>query len=174
MLVLSPKATVPVLQLNEAGESYVLEESIEIMLWALKQNDPSHWLGDEQSLVADSLEWIAACDGEFKYWLDRYKYADRYPDFTQEYYREKAMRFISQIEEVLEKQTCLLGEKPSLADVAVFPFVRQFAYVDKSWFNSAVGQNTREWLDYHLASVWFKSVMDKVPQWHPEDNPRSF
>jgi glutathione S-transferase len=169
MLTLSPKATVPVLHLT--AKEQVLEESLAIMLWALEQRDPDGWLGEGESTLAESLAWIAANDGEFKHWLDRYKYADRHPGYSEEFYRDKAMDFIHELEQSLSKSTYLLGSKMSLADVAVMPFVRQFAFVDKAWFDAEAPQHVQKWLAEHLQSDLFLSVMDKLPQWHEGDEP---
>lgn len=155
----SAKATVPVLVL---GDGTVLEESLEIMEWALEQNDPLHWAVNP---IASS-DWIASCDGEFKYWLDRYKYADRYPEHTAEQYRNSAESFIQRLESTLTMSAWVAGPQPTIADVALFPFVRQFAAVDAAWWQVTPYAMTRRWLDHWVDSDLFTVVMKKYPRWH--------
>jgi glutathione S-transferase len=155
----SAKATVPVLVL---GDGTVLEESLEIMEWALEQNDPLHWAVNP---IASS-DWIASCDGEFKYWLDRYKYADRYPEHTAEQYRNSAESFIQRLESTLTTSAWVAGPQPTIADIALFPFVRQFAAVDAAWWQVTPYAMTRRWLDHWVDSDLFTVVMKKYPRWH--------
>ncbi len=155
----SAKATVPVLVL---GDGTVLEESLEIMEWALEQNDPLHWAVNP---IASS-DWIASCDSEFKYWLDRYKYADRYPEHTAEQYRNSAESFIQRLESTLTMSAWVAGPQPTIADVALFPFVRQFAAVDAAWWQVTPYAMTRRWLDHWVDSDLFTVVMKKYPRWH--------
>jgi glutathione S-transferase len=134
LLAVSPKATVPVLQ-TETGR--VIDESIDIMRWALDKRDPLNWyqtLDRRQQIQCDEL--IANNDGDFKYYLDRYKYADRYPEHPESYYREQGEKTLQNLESLLKENGCLLTEKWTLADIALLPFVRQFALVDKDWFNT--------------------------------------
>ena len=155
----SAKATVPVLVL---GDGTVLEESLEIMEWALEQNDPLHWAVNP---IASS-DWIASCDGEFKYWLDRYKYADRYPEHRAEQYRDSAESFIQRLESTLTTFAWVAGLQPTIADIALFPFVRQFAAVDAAWWQATSYAKTRRWLDHWVDSDLFTVVMQKYPRWH--------
>ena len=154
LLLISPKGTVPVLQLLEGG---VIEESLDIMTWALKKNDPERWLivGKE----ADQL--IKMNDGHFKYYLDRYKYADRYPNYSQKHYRQQAEVFLTELESRLVNNKYLCGNSMSLADVAIFPFIRQFVSVDKDWFQMTPFQALSNWLQTLLTSELFGSVMKK-------------
>ncbi|MBW8183846.1 glutathione S-transferase [Shewanella nanhaiensis] len=163
MLDASPKGTVPVLI---TCEQEVIDESLEIMQWALTQNDPHNLLlqGNlEQQKVAMAL--IRSNDENFKPWLDRYKYADRYPEFSDTYYREKGEQFISQLEQLLTQSDNLLGHHESIADHAIYPFVRQFAHVDKTWFEQAPYPNLQKWLANHLNSDAFITIMKKYPLW---------
>jgi len=155
----SAKATVPVLVL---GDGTVLEESLEIMEWALEQNDPLHWAVNPIT----SSDWIASCDGDFKYWLDRYKYADRYPEHAAEQYRNSAESFIQRLESTLTTSAWVAGPKPAIADIALFPFVRQFAAVDATWWQATPYAMTRRWLDHWVDSDLFNVVMKKYPRWH--------
>lgn len=164
---LSAKATVPVLETTE-GE--VIDESLDIMVWALTQHDPDHWyqeLDENQRQQAKQL--IDDNDGEFKYYLDRYKYADRYPQHTQLFYRQQAEKTLAKLESLLEMNGCLLNARWTIADMALLPFIRQFAFVDKDWFEQSNYPAVREWLDTFLQSDLFKSIMLKYPQWHTGD-----
>jgi glutathione S-transferase len=147
----------------------VIDESIDIMRWALDKRDPLNWyqtLDRRQQIQCDEL--IANNDGDFKYYLDRYKYADRYPEHPESYYREQGEKTLKNLESLLKENGCLLTEKWTLADIALLPFVRQFALVDKDWFNTAPYPLVRDWLNHFLQSELFASVMTKYEQWHAE------
>ncbi|MGQ2966981.1 glutathione S-transferase [Methylophilus sp.] len=156
LLQISPKATVPVLQLPDGA---VLEQSLDIMYWALQQNDAQGWL-QADAQAASAL--ISMNDGEFKQALDRYKYPDRYPERSQLFYREQGEQFLQKLETALLAQRYLLGEVASIADVAIFPFIRQFAAVDSEWFSQSVYGNLRVWLAGWVESALFDEVMQKV------------
>jgi len=155
MLALSPKGTVPVLSV----EGRVLEESLEIMRWALAQNDPQDWLlgGDPR---IDEL--IARNDGEFKVHLNHYKYAERYPEHSREHYRQQAEVILADLERRLGERQYLLAGHPSLADAALMPFIRQFAGVEPQWFAEAPYPRLRAWLQGWLESELFKAIMAKA------------
>ncbi|GAB6140372.1 glutathione S-transferase [Methylosoma difficile] len=155
---LSPKATVPVLQLPDGK---VLEESLDIMHWALAQHDPAHWLADIQS-AKTLITWN---DGDFKYYLDRYKYADRHPEYSADHYRRQGEFFLAELESRLQVTPWLLGDHCTLADAAIFPFIRQFAAVDEQWFAAADYPAVQQWLQKWLDSALFAAVMDKYPAW---------
>lgn len=157
LLQISPKGTVPVLQLPDGT---VLEQSLDIMQWALAQSDPQGWLNADSEAV-NAL--ITINDGDFKKALDRYKYPDRYPEHAQQVYREQGEQFLQRLEAALEQHDYLLGDKPSMADVAIFPFIRQFAAVDADWFASSAYPKLRVWLDGWLQSPLFVEVMQKFP-----------
>lgn len=158
MLAISPKGTVPVLQLSDGR---VIEQSLDIMLWALALNDPQQWLQDDKVLSGTTKKLIDTNDGPFKYWLDRYKYADRYPEYSAEYYRQQAGEFLQTLEGLLESKAYLFGAHASIADMAIFPFIRQFAAVDKTWFAASDYVQLRRWLDELLRSDLFAEVMIK-------------
>ena len=139
---LSPKATVPVLV---TVEGQVIDESLDIMLWALGQSDPEKWLLQGTELKK-AIALIDQNDGEFKHWLDHYKYADRFPEYPASYYREQAEMFIAQLEQKLTSQRYLMADRLSVADVAIFPFIRQFAHVDILWFDQAPYPKVQSWL----------------------------
>lgn len=165
--LLSAKATVPVL---ETTEGKVLDESLDIMLWVLNQHDPDNWYQSlDQNQRQQATQLIDNNDGEFKYYLDRYKYADRYPQHTQQFYRQQGEKTLAKLEHLLEENGCLLTARWTLADMALLPFIRQFAFVDKDWFEQSNYPAVREWLDTFLQSALFKSIMFKYPQWHAGD-----
>lgn len=158
LLDLSPKATVPVLH---CADGQVIEQSLEIMHWALAQSDPDGWLiGSDQQ---DNLHLLSINDGVFKHWLDRYKYFERYPDLTQLYYRTQAEDCLIQLlENKLTQFPYLGGHQPNMTDVSIFPFVRQFAAVDPLWFAQSRWGATRAWLNIWLENPVFTNVMAKV------------
>lgn len=168
MLAASPKGSVPVLVLPDES---VIDESWDIMQWALHQRDPEGWLGKDDSCVAAAIPLIDENDTTFKNSLDRYKYADRYPEHPQSHYRSQAEAFLSKLESRLRAAPFLLGDDFSIADAAVFPFIRQFAEVDKIWFAQAPYGSLQRWLKDFLDSGHFAAVMKKHPVWHPGDPP---
>ena len=158
LLAASPKATVPVLVLSDGR---VIEESLDVMQWALEYRDPLNWLEGE---ALDS-DWISACDGDFKHWLDRYKYAERYPEHSAEHYRQNAEAFIQRLEDRLSVSDWVGSDAANAVDVALFPFIRQFAGVDPSWWQQAPYPNVRQWLENWLNSALFSAIMVKYPRW---------
>ena len=164
MLEISPKGTVPVLQLIDGR---VIEESTEIMEWALAQNDPQGLLDTKVLPQASAL--IDQNDNEFKHWLDHYKYADRYLEMTQIEYRQRGEVFLQVLEELLTQNLYLLADKVTLADIAIMPFVRQFAHVDRTVFYDLPYPNLQRWLDCWLAHPLFLQVMTKYQPWQEGD-----
>ncbi|WP_409316847.1 glutathione S-transferase [Pseudomonas sp. KCJK9016] len=154
MLAISPKGTVPVLD----AEGQVIDESLEIMRWALAQNDPENWLLGGDARIAELIE---ANDQEFKVHLNRYKYAERYPEQPMEVYRAEGARFLQQLDELLEGRDYLLTDHPCLADIALLPFVRQFAHVDREWFATTPFVRLQAWLRRFLESDLFTGIMKK-------------
>lgn len=169
MLVASAKGTVPVLVIDEGTpQQVVIDESREIMMWAIQQHDPQHWYAGLAPQVQVKInQWIDTNDGEFKPWLDRYKYSVGYPEHSEQYYRTQCEVFLSALNNALEGSCFLLGAQECLADNAIFPFVRQFAFVDKDWFDRAPYPSLQRWLDAFLASKRFNRVMIKHPLWQP-------
>lgn len=163
MLSASPKGTVPVLVLSDGR---VLEQSIDIMLWALNQSDPHNLLYREQSCSLDSMmEFIAVNDGDFVAVLNQYKAASRYRDENKEAHRESCEVFIEKLEHRLEQQRFFFGDNPSLADYAVLPFLRQFSRVDRPWFTHSPYPHLQQWLKTHFSNPLYSKAMIKVPQW---------
>ena len=158
LLAASPKATVPVLVLSDGQ---IIEESLDIMQWALEYRDPLNWL---EGKALDS-DWISACDGDFKHWLDHYKYADRHPEHTAEDYRKSAEAFIQKLEDQLSGSGWVGGESANAVDVALFPFIRQFAGVDPSWWQQAPYPHVKQWLENWLNNALFSAIMAKYPRW---------
>ena len=131
------------------------------MRWALAINDPQAWMGGRSDLFAEALSLIEQNDGSFKHYLDRYKYAERFPEHPVTYYREQAETFLFALNARLSKQTHLMGNHLSLPDVAIFPFVRQFAHVDRDWFYDSHYHYLKSWLEDFLQSAMFISAMRK-------------
>lgn len=156
MLEASPKGTVPVIVLPDGQ---VLEESLDVMAWALDQNDPEGWRKDE--LKAETQALISANDGDFKHHLDRYKYATRYDGAVAEDHRASASIHLETLETSLSQTDQLFGKDPTLADIAIFPFIRQFANTDRAWFDAQPWPGVQRWLAGHLASERFGRVMKK-------------
>jgi glutathione S-transferase len=172
LIDISPKATVPVLLLPD---NTVIDESLDIMSWALKQNDPAHWfnsLSNEQKTLSQKL--IANNDGDFKYYLDRYKYADRYPEHTQQHYRQQAEIFLVLLEQQLHQNGYLICNRITLADMAILPFIRQFAFADKVWFDQSPYPYIQAWLAELIESDLFQSIMAKYSAWQFEDEVTLF
>lgn len=170
MLAISPKATVPVLLLPDGR---VLEESWDIVHWATAVNDPDAIRGDA-ALVSLANALVEKNDTDFKQHLDHYKYADRFPEFSAEHYRSQAEGFLAQLEEKLSQHQFLLTDTISLADLGIFPFVRQFAHVDIDWFRQSPYPNVIQWMDFFLDSERFNSVMKKYPAWAEGQAPLLF
>ena len=168
MLAISPKGTVPALELVEVDGSKkcVIEESREILQWALEQHDPQGLL-DADPVSAKAL--IEQNDNEFKHWLDRYKYADRHPELSQREYRERGEVFLQGLENLLAKHKYLLGDNISSADIGVMPFVRQFAHVDQDVFYSLPYPHLQQWLRDWLQHPAFQQVMVKFQAWQEGD-----
>ncbi|HHJ15074.1 MAG TPA: DUF1415 family protein [Gammaproteobacteria bacterium] len=164
----SAKDTVPVLVLPDGK---VIDESLDIMLWALRCNDPDGWLGEDEGHVLPADRLLEMNDFSFKQDLDHYKYAERYPEHTQQEYRARGEEFLQELDDLLGEHDFLLGDSVSLADIGIFPFIRQFALVDRDWFDSAPYRNLQRWLDGFLQSGLFTAVMLKHPVWKPGDAP---
>nr|WP_180201881.1 glutathione S-transferase [Pseudomonas sp. SbOxS1]NYU01128.1 glutathione S-transferase [Pseudomonas sp. SbOxS1] len=158
MLALSSKGTVPVLNVD----GRVIDESLEIMRWALACNDPQDWLlkDDPQGQLAIAA-LIEENDQVFKVHLNRYKYAERYPEQPMAFYRAEGEVFLGKLEALLDGRDYLLSDHPTLADVALMPFIRQFAHVDREWFAQTPYRRLQDWLQRFLTSQLFTSVMAK-------------
>ena len=164
MLAASPKGTVPVLMLP-GGQT--IDESIDIMRWALSQHDPECWLSrDDPQLIAEN-------DGPFKQSLDRYKYPERH-GADPIAHRETGLAFLRQLDARLGAGGQLCGQARGLADAAIMPFVRQFAATDPAWFDAQPLEHLRAWLDGHLASDLFGAAMIRLTPWSPDDPPVYF
>lgn len=167
MLLISPKGTVPVLQL---ADGRVIDESVDIMFWALEKNDVGGWLDFDDEFLVEIKNIVKENDTEFKGCLDRYKYADRNTEPPQLYYRQQGEVFLQALERRLSSQRYLLANRICFADMAIFPFIRQFAHVDKEWFYNSPYKNVQRWLEALLESDLFLSVMKKQQAWKPGDS----
>lgn len=157
MLRVSPKGTVPVLCLST---DEVIDESLDIMRWALHKNDPQQWLDGLHDAKAQYL--LLQTDGPFKQALDQYKYASRFPDADPAQSRLVATdALINPLADVLSSQGFIGGNTPVLQDVAIFPFVRQFAGVEPEWFKAHAPDTVRKWLAHWVESELFTAIMQK-------------
>ena len=163
----SSKGTVPVLVLEDGK---VIDESIDIMRWALKIHDPDGWLGN----IEEQVKLVNMNDQDFKARLDKYKYADRHPEHSEQCHREACYPFLDRLEGLLEKQDFLFSHQYSFADIAIFPFIRQFAHVNLAWFESSRWENLKHWLTQLKTSEFFTSVMTKYPAWEEGSEPVHF
>lgn len=155
MLAASPKGTVPVVVCDDGT---VIDESVDVMRWALGRSDPENWLsGDDRDL-------IAIIDGPFKHHLDRYKYSARHDSDPQEH-RAGAFAILEQLEGRLRENCNLCGDRRSMADIAIFPFIRQFANTDREWFDAQPLPHLQRWLGEHLDSPLFQQIMVKYDPW---------
>ena len=165
MLEASPKGTVPVLLLPDGR---VLDESLDIMRWALVQSDSLGWrTHDDQNLVS-------ATDGPFKQALDRYKYPHRYGLTDGTAHRDAAMAHLGHLNDLLSAALYLGGERPAFTDIAIFPFVRQFAATDDIWFTALPLPALQNWLSGLVGSDLFALIMARYPQWKAGDAPVRF
>lgn len=156
MIQASPKGTVPVL-IEKDG--HVVDESLDIMKWALEGSQLLKSATSTMHLL------IKENDEVFKGWLDKYKYADRYPEHSEVYYREQGEIFLEKLERQLTDSNRLFSNEYSFADLAILPFIRQFAFVDINWFTNSKYQNVYRWLTAFIESELFLSVMRKYPTW---------
>lgn len=162
----SKSGTVPALRLPDK----VFDESLDIMIWALEQNDPQRFL----DMPKEGWNLIEKNDGPFKAALDHTKYATRYPKVDHATERRKAAHYLISLDERLTGQSWLFGDRPTLADLALLPFVRQFAYIDREWFDAQDWPNLIAWLDRFLASDAFLHIMRKHSPWTEGDTPLWF
>ncbi len=159
LLLLSPKGTVPVLCID----GRVLEQSLDIIHWALAQSDPDGWLRFDKSIAQ---EWVEKNDGPFKTLLDQYKYPNRYPELKQtEVLKQLQEMMLKPMETALAREAYLMGDRISWVDIAIFPFVRQFSMVDTKVFESLPVPHLKQWLLHLLETPLFNAVMDKHPTW---------
>ena len=168
---ISSDETVPVIVFPDAT---IIDESWDIVKWAVAGNDPDRWLGSEASLLQDAEMLVETNDYSFKQDLDHYKYADRYPEYPMQHYRNEGEEFLIELEDRLSENRYLSANSISISDIAVLPFIRQFALVDKEWFDSTPYTKVQAWLNTFLESELFESVMRKYPLWIDGDEPILF
>jgi glutathione S-transferase len=145
----------------------VIDQSIGIMYWALAQHDPEQWMPEKDSFQRLQMEgWIGINDGPFKQLLDQYKYPERFPELARTEVLESAMNlYLLPLNQILENKTFLLDDKLSMLDIAIFPFIRQFAASDSKKFHELPLKNLSEWLNYFILSDLFHQAMTKYPLW---------
>lgn len=168
MLEYSAKGTVPVLILDDGT---VIDESLDVMLWALAACDDAGWLQPSAESLESMLALIDKNDNEFKSNLDRYKYPDRYANSDPLVHRTQAEQFLSVLDERIALHGYLSDPVPRLSDYALLPFIRQFANHDRTWFDASEYQALRQWLDNMLATPLFQAIMVKYPVWQANDVP---
>lgn len=175
-LAASPSGTVPCLVMRHETGQDVIDESLDIMRWALGRHDPQGWLtGDSGAGDAAGEAWIARCDGPFKSALDRTKYASRYPECDPAQQRGLAMAFLHDLnDQIGQGGTGWMFARQSLADMAIAPFVRQFANIDKAWFADQPWPHLQDWLSRFCASQAFADVMAKYAPWEAGAAPVTF
>lgn len=165
LLAASPKGTVPVLV---TAEGSVIDQSLDIMLWALRRHDPLGWLPPDEAAWADTLALIATCDTAFKQQLDRYKYPERHGGAAEaEAARAQGAEFLHALDARLAHAPQLAGGHATLVDAAVMPFVRQFSKVEPAWFAAQRWPQLRSWLDGWTDSALLADVMQKQARWTP-------
>jgi glutathione S-transferase len=176
MLAASPKGTVPVLVIDNTdnpGQPTVIDESLDIMLWALNLSDPDNLLySDEPDKLPSMLSLIGRFDNEFKKHLENYKSAKRYHEENKTDHRQLCEAFIIELDNRLSKHQYLMGDKPSLVDYAILPYIRQFARVERQWYIQTPYPHLQHWLKHHLTSQLFSKAMIKHPLWL--DHQQSF
>lgn len=170
MLAVSPKGTVPVLVLKDK----VLEESLDIMHWAMAQSDPQCWSTAGQSNDAQAQAWVRSCDDEFKKNLDRYKYPNRYALSDGLAHRDMGAQFLLKLNAQLDKTPYLMGGDWCWVDAAIAPFVRQFARTDRDWFDAQAWSALKVWLENFEQSPAYSEVMHKFKVWHQGAKPVAF
>ena len=165
-LLASAKGTVPVL----ITQKEVIEESLDIMVWSLKQEDPEHWL----NMPTEGYNWISRNDGPFKKALDHTKYSTRFPDLDAKLERAKALEFLTDLNLQIGNSKWMFGKNCSLADMALLPFIRQFSNIDSHWFYSQNLPNVQKWLNYFLETNHFLQIMKKYSIWTSNSPPIIF
>jgi len=159
---ISAKGTVPVLQITN---NHIIDESLDIMVWAINKDDD--WM---TTPIKQQLELIDSNDSQFKPWLDKYKYYDRFPDNNREFYQEKCALFLSDCNDRLSAHSFLFGDSLVFADAAIFPFIRQCAHIDTEWFVERF-PDLNQWLSNWKESNLFLAVMNKYQEWKPNTTP---
>ena len=167
MLAVSPKGTVPVLVTElETGQTVVIDESLEVMLWALNESDPYNLLHNETPhLLSEMLLLISQFDHEFKTCFDKYQCAKRYHEDSLESDRKACEKYIADLEQRLQNNEFLMSDKASLADIALLPFIRKFSKVERQWYLKSPYPKLRAWLNNYLQSRMFSKVMTQYPLW---------
>ena len=164
VLAVSPHQTVPSLVITE---NKYMDESWDIVKWAIQKNDPQNWLGENNKYLQAAEMLVETNDFSFKQDLDHYKYAERHPEHSTEYYRLRCEAFIDELNETLEENDFLVAPFITTADIAIFPFIRQFSMVDKVWFGQSPYWALQRWLATMLDTHWFNEAFKKHDTWQP-------
>ncbi|WP_133469464.1 glutathione S-transferase [Paraglaciecola marina] len=185
MLIASPKGTVPTLVLSADGQTQkVIDESLDVMLWALQESDPDNLLragvveGDDAPEISanltEILDLVYGFDHEFKGLLEAYKCAKRYHETNLLECRQACEVYIQDLEKRLSSHAYLMDDHESLADIAILPFIRQFAKVERQWYLQSPYPQLKQWLNKYLQSPMFNKVMTNYPIWHVKSEPVVF
>lgn len=158
---ISSKGTVPVLQIND---NHIIDESLQIMIWAIEQSK----LNWTKISPEEQHKLISINDNDFKFWLNKYKYSDRFPEYSFEYYQNKCKQILSSHDQILQHNKYFFSNEIQLADVAVFPLIRQCEHVDSDWFENTF-PNLNRWFNDIKSSKLFLSVMNKYEIWNQKD-----
>jgi glutathione S-transferase len=170
MLQASAKGTVPILVINPET---IIDESLDIMIWALSKSDPNNLLySEDKNILPEMLALIARYDDGFKSCLEKYKSAKRYHEDSKEQYRDECEIFIAELDQCLKTNQYIMGDNPSLVDYAILPFIRQFARVESKWYRQTPYPSVQQWLKTQLQSKVFSKTMKKYPLWL--ENQESF
>ena len=164
VLAVSPHQTVPSLVI---AENKYMDESWDIVKWAIQENDPQNWLGENKKYQQAAEMLVETNDFSFKQDLDHYKYAQRHPEHSMEHYRLRCEAFIDELNEMLKESDFLLAQSITIADIAIFPFIRQFSMVDKVWFDLSPYRALQRWLAAMLDTLWFHEAFKKHDTWQP-------
>jgi glutathione S-transferase len=171
LIKVSPKATVPVLLIDDEK---ILDESLDIIFWAMTLSDKDGWnkLNSEQIKIATLLTNENDCN--FKIWLDKYKYSQRFPDKSELFYRQQGENFLNKLNEQLKNTLYLVNDKLSYVDIAIAPFIRQFANVDRNWFTNSEYPLLIQWLEGIVNSSFFARAMQKYSVWNVKNEKNIF
>ena len=166
-LKLSPKGTVPVLVLQDDS---IIEESLEIIEWAISKQDPLNLMAKNQNIYKEDINLIKKIDNEFKFHLDRYKYSSRYKDASANEHKLKARDILVDLNSILGNKKWLRGDKPTLSDISILPFVRQYRIADIEWFDEKLDlPNIKNWVHNFINSSMFINIMTKNKIWETND-----
>ncbi len=161
-LAVSEHATVPSLVISE---DKFLDESWDIAKWAIQQHDPDNWAGKNNEYLQEAEMLVETNDYSFQEDLGHYQHAEDHPQHPVEYYRQRCEEFLEELNGMLEQQNFLLADTVTIADIAVFPFIREFVRVDQHWFEESPYQALQRWFFYLLDTQWYAEASRKYDIW---------